>query len=50
MGTQNQTVECEARMGRFQIAVTVTVIDEIPPAGSVKKLLYDQGLHASWTH
>jgi len=50
MGTQDQTVECEVRMGRFQIGVTVTVIDEIPPAGSNKKLLEDQGLHAAWTH
>ena len=50
MGTQDQTVECEADMGRFQIGVTVTVIDEIPPAGSIKKLLEDQSLYAAWTH
>ncbi len=50
MGTQDQTVECEVDMGRFQIGVTVAVIDEIPPAGSIKKLLEDQGLYAAWTH
>jgi hypothetical protein len=47
---EDKTVECEVRMGRFQIRVTATVIDQIPPAGSVEKLLNDQGLHAARTY
>ena len=50
MGAQHQAVEGYAGMGRFQIGVAVTVIDQVPPAGSIKKLLEHQGLYVAWTH
>jgi hypothetical protein len=50
MSIQDQTVEREVRMGRFKIGVTATVIDQIPSAGSIEKLLDDQGLYAARTY
>jgi hypothetical protein len=50
MSMKDKTVECEVRMGRFQIRVTAAVIDQIPSAGSAEKLLNDQGLYAARTY
>jgi hypothetical protein len=50
MSMQDQTVEREARLGRFKIGITAPIIDQIPSTGSVEKLLNDQGLHAARTH
>ena len=50
MSMQDKTVGCEVRVGRFKIGVTATVIDQIPTAGSVEKLLDDQGLYAARTY
>ena len=45
MSMQDKTVGCEVRVGRFKIGVTATVIDQIPTAGSVEKLLDDVKAH-----
>ena len=50
MRMQDQAVGLELRMRRFKIGVTAAVIDQIPSAGSVEKLLHDHGLYAARTH
>jgi hypothetical protein len=46
---QDKAVDLKARMRRFKIGVTdSTIIDEIPPTGSVEELLLDQSLHDTW--
>jgi hypothetical protein len=50
MRMQDEAISLNLRMRRFKIGVTAPVIDQIPPAGSVKKLLDDQGLDTAWPY
>jgi len=49
MSMQDKAALYEANAGRFKVCVTAPVIDQIPPAAPVEKLLDHQALHAART-